>query len=84
MGVSILKVSEFNQCEQSIDPFLIPTLQTKPNIFCHGHMREEGMVLEDEADPACFGGHGLADGDLAVANAKPTCLDGLKPGDQPK
>ena len=47
-------------------------------------MWEEGMVLEDEANPACFGGHGLADGDLSVANAKPTRLDRLKPGNQPK
>ena len=84
MGVSILKVRELNQCEQGIDSFLTPILQTKSNIFCHGHMWEEGMVLEDEADPACFGGYGLTDRDLAVANAKTTCLDGLKPGDQPK
>ena len=81
MGVSILKVSELNQCEQGIDPFLTPTLQTKSNIFCDGHVREERMVLEDEANSACFGGHGLTDGDLAVPNAKPARLDRLKPCD---
>ena len=84
MRVSILKVSELNQCEQGIDSFLTPILQAKSNIFCHGHMREEGMVLEHEANPACFGGYGLTNGDLAVANAKPARLDRLKPRNQSK
>ena len=37
--------------------------------------------LEDEANSACFGGHGLTDSDLAVPNAKPARLDRLKPCD---
>ena len=58
-----------------------PQLQRERHVLVHGHVRVQGVVLEDHGDVAILGGHVVDD---AVADANGPLGDLLQPGDHPQ
>jgi hypothetical protein len=56
-------------------------VEPERDILCDGHVLEQGVMLEHEADAA---GGGLEVGDVLVAEEHPTLVGEFQPGDDPQ
>jgi len=61
----------------------VQTMEAEAHVVLDGEMREEGIVLEDDADPALLGRHRKAGtGHLLTAEGHGACVRSLEPRDQ--
>ena len=87
VGVALGEVRELDELEQLVDApapratLLLPHAETELHVLRHGHVAEQGVVLEDEAHAAVL--HALGR-ELLVAHEDPSGRGLFEPGDHPQ